>query len=140
MEYNPHRRLYNSTYSIALFIFGIILFWEVLGHNFFIFDDSAHIFENPLISSFSLKSLISLWKNSFIAMTYSLWGTISYFFGSKNTMAFHAVNIFFHCINSVLCFYLIKRVLEVYYGKNIQYLQEISFFSALIFLVHPLKV
>lgn len=140
MEQSSDSRPNNSTYSVALIILAMILFWQVLGHDFFIFDDAMHIYEHPQVKSFSLKALFALWKESLIAMTYTFWGIISYFFGTQNATPFHFTSILLHGLNSILCFQFIKIVLNTYYKKEVKNLNEISFWATLFFLVHPLKV
>lgn len=131
---------FTTTKAIAfLVIIGITVFFNGLFNNF-VGDDLGQIVENPLVHSITnLPSFFSgstffngnaqaLIGNYYRPFFISYFATIYSFFG-PNYAAFHFFQIALHITNSILLFTLFKRIFK----------KTISFFLALIFLIHPIN-
>jgi len=125
--------------TIAVIVLGVIAY----GRGFtspFQLDDIPVIFKNPLIRH--LDSLDKLfWYDPSRFLTH-LTFALNYHFSGFNTFGFHLVNFLLHAICAILVFYLIRETLCLA-SKDHQASSKdqglIAFFSALIFLLHPIQ-
>lgn len=104
----------------------------------FLWDDSALITHNPLIKEF--RSLPQLFLNSFSIkkagsnfyrplQTLSNW--LDYQLGKDFAFGFHLTNIILHISCAIALYYLFSRLFKK---------EAIAFFSAILFLIHPINV
>jgi hypothetical protein len=122
----------KSIYLIC--IIGIIVFSNML-FNKFVWDDRTFIQFNPEIHNLNLAFLFgpNMFNNinagqyrSFVAIYFTVLHSIF----SDNTFFYHFLQLLVHITNSILVFFLFKRFFKI----------TVSFFLALIFLVHPIQV
>ncbi|MGH7203281.1 MAG: hypothetical protein ACREHC_02455, partial [Candidatus Levyibacteriota bacterium] len=109
-----------SVYFISLF-------------NGFVWDDYPFLVNNTDIRSINIPHLFS--KNIFnVASFYrplpALYNAIIYSMSGDTAFLYHFVQLILHCINTCLVYLLFKKFLGKY----------VSFFSSLIFLIHPINV
>ena len=115
--------------------------------NKFLWDDEEQIVNNAFIkkgSNFPLAFSSSTFysgQEKPIGGFYRPWVTLSYMFlyrlfGLRPSF-FHLFQIFFHLLNIVLVFFVLRKILSVQLVKNPD---KISFFAALLFAVHPANV
>ncbi len=127
----------NLCLGLLLFVAGLILYTPTL-HNPMFWDDNDFIVNNQFIKDWSLYK--NVWTQNVIAgsnLTSNYWRpglltvfSIEWHLWGNNPIGFHAVNTLFHAANGVLLFillyYLFKR-------------KSTAFFTALIFIIHPLQ-
>ncbi|HSE98082.1 MAG TPA: tetratricopeptide repeat protein [Blastocatellia bacterium] len=113
--------------SAVLVVVVFAVFANALG-NGFVFDDQNHIVRNRILRSLSnIPEIITASYRPIRDVTYALdfaiWG--------ESAFGFHLTNIIFHAINTLLVFFLARRVTG---------LTPASTLAALIFAVHPLQI
>lgn len=137
--------LYHITIPIVI---GFVIYGKALFNNF-LWDDEDQIVNNPLIqhpknipyfftrSTFytggAASGLAGLYYRPLMsivfAINYSLWGL--------NPFGFHLFDISLHIVNSILAFFLIKRLLDLH---KYHFSKTVAFIGSLLFLVHPANV
>lgn len=123
--------------AILCFLGGIVVYFPVLRHGIFIFDDNEYILGNPLIKdiqwSGSLAETRLVGYLSF-ALNYAIHGNIPF--------GFHLVNVIIHILNGLLVFMLVRHVMKPDFGRSPSDNGNgtvIAFFTCLIFIVHPVE-
>ncbi len=115
--------------------------------NGFLWDDEEQIVNNLVIRSWSNLPLIFT-SSTFYAGGAGLSGgfyrplvTLSYLLNyhiwGLNPFGFRLFQIVFHLSNSVLLFFILRKILL---AQGINLADEISFFAALLFTVHPANI
>lgn len=118
-----------------LILIGILVFCNGL-FNSFVFDDIGQLLNNPQIVNFHPLSyflgstyysgnpfeLVGLYYKPLFTLTISI-----LFQFSKSAFIFHALQLTIHIINSILLYFIFTKFFK----------DKLSFFLALIFLIHP---
>ena len=120
---------------LILLLITFAVYWQVAGHDFVYFDDNAYITENPnVLQGFSLESII--W--AFTSVHSSNWHPLTWLSHMLDIELFglnpgwhHLVNVLFHVLNTLLLFYVLKRMTGAFWR---------SLFVAALFALHPLHV
>ena len=119
--------------AITIFVFvGFLVFANML-FNSFVWDDIAYITKNPGVHQLDIPSLFgpNMFNSGpfyrpipavYFATIYSLFGA--------NTFFFHLFQLLLHLVSTSLLFIFFRMFFK----------PAISFFLALIFLVHPIQV
>lgn len=120
----------------------------------FTFDDYAYLIDNPLITDFAIfsdNSLIDSYKINIDLKYNFILRPVTYFTFSLNHLVngfdpkgFHVVNILIHTANALLLYLLVRQLLvpaarDMNHGFPASSITFVSFFSAMIFAVHPLQ-
>ncbi len=110
----------------------------------FIFDDRNNIRENPhiRISQINLKNLASAAFDSpsHRRPVANISFALNYYIHGYNVVGFHAVNIIIHVITGVLLYFFIQATFRTpALRSHYERYKWISFFTAAIWLVHPLQ-
>lgn len=121
--------------AIGLVAVCLAIYAQTFGYEFINIDDRAYIFENPAVLS-GLNSRSIYW--AFTAFHSGNWHPVTWLthmldvslFG-QNAGMHHASNVLFHCIGSILSFFVFKRLT----GSIGQ-----STVIAFLFAVHPTHV
>jgi len=113
-------------------IVGIIVFFNML-FNGFVWDDKTYILNNEEVHSVNIPLILT--ENSFnSAGQYrpipTLYFSILYSIFGQSQFFYHLIQLIIHIINAVLIYFLFKKFFH----------KLLSFFSALIFLVHPVQI
>ncbi len=119
---------------IALIAITFIIFSPSLNNDFVRWDDNQYVTENELVKDISLNNLGKFGDNvagNFHPLTMISLALDYHFFG-LNPFYFHLKNLIFHLLNTVLVFFFIMKV-----SKNNYF---VSFFTALLFGIHPMHV
>lgn len=117
-------------------VLGLIFlaFTPLLKADFINFDDGVHVYDNPLVTTFSLHNVKEIFTQT-INDTYVPLTTLSFsientIFG-LNPLALHVDNIFLHL---VVCFLLYRLGLAIKLGHGV------SLLAVLLFGLHPMHV
>lgn len=127
----------NWFLSLVLLVAALVLYAPTL-HNPLFWDDNDFIVNNQFIKDWGLYK--NVWTQNVIAgsnLNSNYWRpglltvfSIEWHLWGNNPAGFHAVNSLFHAINGVLIFIILYLLFKR---------RSISFFTALIFLIHPLQ-
>ncbi len=137
LERFRHLQFKNSFGYIACLIFLVVFnFFPAFDNDFVNWDDQEYITQNPLVVQPTSENFHQL-SRSIISLNYhpitmaSLWmnARIS---GTESAFPFIATNIFIHLLNTLLVFFLIKKLVP---ERNI-----VAFLTSLIFGIHPMHV
>lgn len=124
----------NIWLIIILVIVTFISFYPSLQNDFVRWDDHKYVTENNSIRELALNDLRKF-SESYVGNYHPLTMisyAIDYHFFGLNPFYYHLKNLIFHLLNTVLVFFFIYKISK----KNI----FISFFTALLFGIHPMHV
>jgi protein O-mannosyl-transferase len=128
-------RRFTIAMVVAIPILAAILFGQTLSYEFTNWDDNVLILDNPQVASFDIVDIFT----PRVGKTYQPVRVLSYAIDHAiwgfNPVAFHAINILFHALASIMLFLFLSRVFcEVRRGH------VAAGVAALLFLVHPVNV
>ena len=67
----------SRTIVTVLSLVTIAVFWQVHNHEFVVWDDNVHVFENPYLNPVTFDHILTLWRapyaHLYIPLTYTLW-------------------------------------------------------------------
>jgi len=123
--------------TLFIVIASLSIYIQVRGHNFIIFDDNVYVTENPQVQSgISLDSLG--WAFGLKENTPMYWHPLTWISHMLDVQIYglhpgmhHIVNLILHLLNSVMLFYVLKRMTGEIWKSAI---------VALLFALHPLNV
>jgi Flp pilus assembly protein TadD len=125
---------------IAILVVVAVLAYSNTFRVGFTFDDLRVITENPAIKHLSNpKEFWNYWSTRWLVLL-SL--ALNYRIHGLRVPGYHIVNLAIHVLNGIVLFYLVRRLLrsKSLEGKPfLRYDREIAFFSALLFLAHPVQ-
>jgi len=126
---------FEKYYILILLTVTIVLFSNTLTNNFTNWDDKKYLNENPYIKDLSFEGVKAIFTTPYFSNYHPL-TTLSYALeyklaGLDNPWFFYLNNYILHILNTLLVFFLIKRL-----SKR----AEVSFITALLFAVHPMHV
>jgi len=120
---------------------GVLVYGNHL-HNTFQFDSVAYIENNLLLKNPESIINFNYWLTGFFSrglLFISI--ALNAYFDGLRPFGYHVFNLFLHILNSILVFFILKKILihfknQIYSIKNNT---SISFFAATIFLIHPIQ-
>ena len=121
----------------------IFIYAETLSGPF-IFDDRNNIRENPYIR-ISQLTLHNLASAAFDSPSHhrpvaNISFALNYYINGYNVVGFHAVNIIIHVITGLLLYFLVQTTFRTpALRSRYEHYKWISFFTAALWLVHPLQ-
>ena len=135
----PFREKKNNLFFIILLILlGCIIYSNTFSCSFH-FDDIKSITENPSIKNISaLKDIWDFWPTRFLTYI-SL--ALNYHFHKLNVFGYHLVNLLIHLCSGILVWWLALLTFTTPLLKEKKLKQNArlaAFFTALIFVTHPL--
>lgn len=127
----------NSKYYVfaALAVVCLVIYFQTIGFDFINLDDDIYVYENPFVAKgFDLANF----KWALTAFHAANWHPLTWishqldvsFFGLQ-AGGHHAVNLFFHILNSILLYAVINKLTNAFWKSAI---------VAAIFAVHPAHV
>lgn len=135
-----------SVRLIITLILGLIVYFNTLYYPFH-YDDFGVAIETNIIED----GLFEFWLNKSGIFSHRLFLLFSfelnYHLGGGGVVGYHAVNIAFHILNSILIYLILINILKHDYSfkayrktsnREIK-LKSVPFFSSLIFALHPLN-
>jgi len=126
---------YQNTWIIfILTLCSFFIYYKSFSFSFVAFDDSVKVYENPLITIFSL-SQIGKFFSMFVFHTYMPLTLVTYAaeysMWQLSPQGYHVTNVLIHILNVVLLYIFLQK----FSGKT-----KAAFIAALLFAVHPLNV
>ncbi len=152
---NHRTVIYEIGICILFGIIGFLIYSNVL-YAPFVFDDKPNILENNFIqikeiSWQGIKEILKCPKGFEPRPVSYLTFAINYYFNGFHPLGYHVVNIVIHILNAICLYYFLKLTLTIFFSANgkdgkllenmgfqLPHIPFISFFSALIWLTHPL--
>src|SRR5215470_15448203 len=65
------------TVATLLVLVTLAVFWQVHGHEFVLWDDGLHVYENPYLQALTFDNIRVFWRapyaELYIPLTYTLW-------------------------------------------------------------------
>jgi tetratricopeptide (TPR) repeat protein len=119
----------------ALTVSALLVFWQVCKFDFVSYDDNIYVFENQhVLNGITGDGIIWAFTTGFAAFWHPLtWLSLMLdcqLFG-PGPGGFHLVNVFFHLVNTLLLFAVLKKMTGSPWP---------SAFAAALFALHPLHV
>jgi len=141
------RKFLNDKFVVAILIAASFFVYANSLLNDFVWDDEEQVVNNTVIRDWSNLPLVFA-ASTFYAGGAGLSGgfyrplvTLSYFWNYSywglNPLGYHLAQLFFHCANSILIFYLFKKIFDI---RQIQYGRFAAAGAAVLFAVHPANV
>lgn len=118
-------------------LFGLLAYSNTFNMSFN-FDDAANIVNNPLIREFNVDGIKQAFQSRRGVGVVSF--QLNYYLSGLEMPGFHAVNLLIHLANSLLVYSLLALMLRTpaFASSRLKGL-PIPFFTALIFVAHPLQ-
>lgn len=127
-------RLIDNTYLpyLVLALAALFAYGLSLSNNFVFFDDDKAILYNPVLKNPSLKGFFSGQNlGMFAPITWIAYWIGSQVGGLEDAYGYHLLSLVFHAASGLLVFSFFQKLLSRTW---------ISFFTALLFVVHPIQV
>jgi tetratricopeptide (TPR) repeat protein len=119
------------------------VFRPVLGHDFVRYDDNMNIVQNPHVSELTAANLYWMFTDTsytrYMPLGWMCYAVDRQLFG-LNPHAFHAGNLFFHLLNTLLLFSLLKTIVLRATNKSEHVATCCAALGALWWAVNPLRV
>ncbi|MEQ9379232.1 MAG: tetratricopeptide repeat protein [Pirellulales bacterium] len=125
--------------AVVLLVFG-----QVLSHEFVEYDDDINVYRNPAFQPVTLEHVADLWRRPYealyIPVTYTYFAVevllspstpIDAAGRALSPVVFHAGSIFLHCLCALLVFGLLRILVHH---------DAAAFLGSLLFALHPLQV
>ena len=123
--------------SVVIFLLVLIAFSPAFSSRFVNWDDPVYVTDNPLIRSLDWSSVAGMFSFETIPLIHHyvplvlISYSIEYYFAGLDPAVFHGTNVILHGISAVLVFWIVLQL-----SGSLSF----SFFAALLFAVHPLRV
>lgn len=129
---------FSSTFWLLIGLVFIVLFtyYKVI-HFDFVWDDKIlYLNKERLIQKFNLMELFTPQKDRmYIPITFIFWKLVGEFVVKSNgdfqPLQFHLFNLILHIVNSVLVFFIIRKILKD---------DLLTFIGSIFFALHPIQV
>ena len=122
-------------YALGSFL-ALAAAFEIYGPSLygpFLFDDQGLPFEVPTFPVDSLRAWVIGVRP---ALMFSYW--INYQLSGFQTLSYHVFNVFFHAMNSVLVFFIARKVLD--FADVVRARRDVlAVFAGALFLLHPVN-
>ena len=134
---SPIKRSQNHLISLFLVISVLICYWQVKDFEFINFDDPTYVTDNQAVLSGINKDSI-IWAFSFEDKSNTYWHPLSWLSHMLDVQLYglnpgqhHLTNVIFHCLNSLLLFFVLLRTTGAIWQSAL---------VATLFAVHPINV
>ncbi len=132
MIFRQHDRL---IIILLLIVVTLTVFWQVLGHDYILYDDPQYVFENPWIQhGLTLESFRWAFTATYEANWHPLtWMShmLDYQIYGTQPAGHHATNLLLHVANVLILFLVLSQMTGAAFR---------SAFVAALFAIHPLHV
>lgn len=125
----------NWALAVIIFLAGFVVYIHTLNSSFH-FDDEGTIIDNSYIHRPS-NVFNSYNERPVLTFTFAL----NYYFGKLNPFGYHLVNTILHSLCGILVFFLILLSLKLPSASQRlkDHARRIAFYTALIFVTHPIR-
>jgi protein O-mannosyl-transferase len=145
-----------------LLLVTFIVFWQIHSHEFVLWDDGLHVFENPYFQSLTWNSILAFWREPYaelyIPLTYTLWALVAAAsWGKTATPAgaapfdprfFHTLNLLVHLLSVLVVWRIVRCLLSRTMSEGertatrpaLTRVEWAACGGALLFAVHPIQV
>ena len=111
----PHHRPLVLAFALVAVVFAV--FFPTLESGFLRWDDDINVFENDKVQGLTAANLRWMFTDFEQAIRYKplswlAWALVHEVFG-LNPFGYHLANVLLHCVNTVLVFLLIRRLLQL---------------------------
>ena len=137
----PGHRRWAVPAAIALLT--ALAFLPALGNGFVSWDDDKNFLANPDYRGLALHNLRWMWTTFLLGHYVPLsWMTLGldYTIWGMNPAGYHLTNILLHVANTVVLFYVGRRLLRLAGMPDEDRIAATAAVAALLFAVHPLRV
>jgi protein O-mannosyl-transferase len=121
-------------YLLLILLLTFLVYSSSIFNGFLIWDDDLNVYQNPAITSLSFAHIKQYFSSFYIGM-YQPLTTLSFALNFKftgmNPAGFHAGNLFFHLLNTLLVFIIIRGITKK---------SSVALLTALFFGIHPMFV
>ncbi len=139
----PQRKFPHWILPAFLLTITFIAYSPVLNNDFVNFDDSKLIYGNPVVNEGKMVTWERIWNYLHFTPHHKplvvLFWNFEYRAVGKEAFLFHLNNLVLHLLNTLLLFFIIRRINRDFSIKE-QYSGLVAFFITLFFAVHPLHV
>jgi protein O-mannosyl-transferase len=135
--------------SLVLFLATFAVFSRVLLADFVQWDDDLSVYQNPHIQGLDWVRLRWMFSDASYALRYEPLNWLSYALvyklGGLKPFGYHLANLVLHCLNTVLLFVVLRRLLMEagkagYTGDRIELATSSAAVGALLWSLNPLRV
>ena len=134
-------------WGLVLALAVVLAYLSVFQNDFVNWDDKGAILENPEIRHLDLPFLkwafTTFATGNWIPLTWISFA-LDYQIHGLDPRVFHATNLIFHVLNTLLVFGVCRRLLRMIPGDGLGWLrgfvEPIAFLTALLFGLHPIHV
>ncbi|MGO9139741.1 MAG: tetratricopeptide repeat protein [Syntrophales bacterium] len=121
--------------SFFLVLITAAVFWQVSGFDFVRYDDDKYVTENRHVQAGLTRgditwAFVSVYANNWHPLTW-LSHMLDYQLFAGNPAGHHVTNLFFHIINTLLLFFVLKRMTDLPWRSAL---------VAALFAIHPLHI
>jgi len=135
----------NALLGVALAAIVALVFWPGLSGGF-LFDDFPNIVTNPAIHAESLtwdsiRTALGAYEPGMYGRPLAtITFAIDYYLGGKDAWQFKVTSVLVHLINTLIVFWLVKRLLTSYRPDSARSIAIASATVTLLWAAHPLQV
>lgn len=118
--------------TLAALAAALAVYWPAV-HGPFLFDDEYLPFQDPGFLDLGLRQIMATQRP---LMNAGFWLNLKLF--GPDPFSYHLINILLHTLNALLCFLIVRRLLEHSSMKTPQ-AELLAAFAAAVFLLHPVQ-
>jgi len=145
--FNLYTRIGNNTTSLLWIVVGItiLLYSPTFTNDFQLeWDDTWQVLDNPLVKESSLKEvfyhLTHFWQRQFSPVN-SLFYYLIFHISGMDAQIFHTACLLVHISSTLLVFIIVKKlVVELLPQTKVPKVNIYTFFTTLLFAIHPVQV
>ena len=112
----------NLLISLALFCVTFAVYCRVLTANFIAIDDDLNVYQNPHVQGLDWERLCWMFTDASQALRYKPLTWLSYGLiyelTGLNPFTYHLASLLLHCVNAVLVFVVVRRLLAIGVGTR----------------------
>lgn len=140
LSLTPQTSVRGASVAVLSILFIGLLIYSNSFTGSFCSDDYNVILNNPAVEN--LKDIPGIWRSFNTRFLVGVSFAFNYWLGEYDVLGYHIFNLVFHLLASVCVYYFVLLTFETPALKESnlkRYQGFISFFSALIFLTHPIQ-
>ena len=150
------------TVAALLVVVTLAVFWQVHSHEFVLWDDGLHVYENPYLQALTFDNIRVFWREPYaelyIPLTYTLWAltaAVARGISASTTggvpfapQFFHTLNLLVHLLSVLVVWRILRLLLGRVMGERqrtatsppLTRVEWAAGGGALLFAIHPIQV